>query len=237
MRTDMNSNSKAFLGVAERPAELTNAYLRGVYVWMAAGLMVTGIAAWGVISEPVLWNIAERFSFLFLIALLIMAFTIGGAINRLSAGMATVLFLVYCLLFGVVLSFELSMYTSASVVQTFITCSGMFVGMSLYGLITKRDLTSLGSFCMMGLLGIFIAILVSFFWPSGMLNFIICCVGVLVFLGLTAFETQRLRAFGATAPEDDAVALRRGTILGALRLYLNFINLFMMLLRLTGDRR
>lgn len=237
MRTDMNENSKAFLGVADKPAELTNAYLRGVYAWMAAGLMVTAIAAWGVINEPVLWDIATRFRFLFVIALLIMAFTIGGAINRLSASMATVLFLAYSMLFGVVLSFELSMYTSASIMQTFITSSGMFVAMSLYGLMTKRDLTSLGSFCMMGLFGILIAIIINLIWPSGMLNFIICCVGVLVFLGLTAYDTQRLRAFGATAPEDDAVALRRGTIMGALTLYLDFINLFMMLLRLTGDRR
>ena len=237
MRTDMNSKSKEFLGVADKSAALTNAYLRSVYNWMAAGLMLTAVTALFVASTPALLDIAQRFMIMFIIAQVGLVFTISGAIQRLSAGTATALFLLYSALNGVTLSIILLVYTSTSVAQAFFTASGMFVAMSVYGLVTKRDLTSIGSFCMMGLFGIIIASIVNMIWPSGMMNFIISCVGVVVFLGLTAYDTQRIRAFGENAPEGDATAMRRGVILGALTLYLDFINLFIMLLRLMGDRR
>ncbi|WP_051257933.1 Bax inhibitor-1/YccA family protein [Desulfovibrio cuneatus] len=236
----MNSNSKTFLGVAEKSTALTNAYLRSVYNWMAAGLLITAIMAYSVVTVPALAAIVFSSKWTFyglIIAQVALVFTISGAIQRLSAGAATGIFLLYSALNGATLSVLLLVYTSTSVVQAFVTASGMFVAMSLYGLITKRDLTSIGSFCMMGLFGIIIASIVNMIWPSTMMNFIISCVGVVVFLGLTAYDTQRLRAMGESAPEGDATAMRRGVILGALTLYLDFINLFIMLLRLTGDRR
>ncbi len=240
MRTDMNSKSKEFLGVADKSAALTNAYLRSVYNWMAAGLMVTALMAYAVVSVPALSGIVFSSKWTFyglIIAQVALVFTISGAIQRLSAGAATGIFLLYSALNGATLSVLLLVYTSTSVFQAFFTASGMFVAMSVYGLMTKRDLTSIGSFCMMGLFGIIIASIVNLIWPSGMMNFIISCVGVVVFLGLTAYDTQRIRAFGENAPEGDATAMRRGVILGALTLYLDFINLFIMLLRLMGDRR
>ncbi len=237
MNTESNSNSNPFSGVAAKSTALTNAYLRSVYNWMAAGLMLTAVTALFVASTPALLEIAKGFMILFIIAQVGLVFTISGAINRFSAGTATALFLLYSALNGVTLSIILLVYTSTSVTQAFFTASGMFVAMSVYGLVTKRDLTSIGSFCMMGLFGIIIASIVNMIWPSGMMNFIISCVGVVVFLGLTAYDTQRIRAFGENAPEGDATAMRRGVILGALTLYLDFINLFLMLLRLMGDRR
>ena len=236
----MNNNMSTLEGVSAKRAALTNAYLRSVYNWMAAGLMVTAIMAYAVVNVPALSAIVFQSKWTFyglIIAQVALVFTISGAINRLSAGTATAIFLLYSALNGATLSVLLLVYTSTSVVQAFFTASGMFVAMSLYGLMTKRDLTSLGSFAIMGLFGIIIASIVNLIWPSTMLNFIISCVGVLVFLGLTAYDTQRLRTFGEGAPEGDAVAMRRGVILGALTLYLDFINLFIMLLRLTGDRR
>ena len=113
----------------------------------------------------------------------------------------------------------------------------MFLAMSIYGTVTKRDLTGMGSFMFMGLIGIIIASIVNLFLASSMLSFVISCVGVIVFTGLTAYDTQKLRQFGEAAPLDDAAAVRRGTILGALTLYLDFINLFLMLLRLFGGNR
>ena len=237
MNTESNSNSNPFSGVAAKSTALTNAYLRSVYNWMAAGLMLTAVTALFVASTPALLDIAQRFMIMFIIAQVGLVFTISGAIQRLSSGTATALFLLYSALNGVTLSIILLVYTSTSVAQAFFTASGMFVAMSVYGLVTKRDLTSIGSFCMMGLFGIIIASIVNMIWPSGMMNFIISCVGVVVFLGLTAYDTQRIRAFGENAPEGDATAMRRGVILGALTLYLDFINLFLMLLRLMGDRR
>jgi hypothetical protein len=122
-------------------------------------------------------------------------------------------------------------------VSTFIVCAGMFVALSVYGFSTSKDLTSWGSFLFMGLIGIILALVVNMFLQSAMLEFAISGVGVLVFTGLTAYDTQKLKRMGSTAPTDDAAAMRRGAILGALTLYLDFINLFIMLLHLLGQVR
>jgi hypothetical protein len=125
----------------------------------------------------------------------------------------------------------------ASIGTAFLVTCGTFVAMSIYGMVTKRDLTGMGNFLFMGLIGIIIAMVVNIFLQSTMMNFIVSCLGVLIFTGLTAYDTQKLRDFGANAPLDDAVAVRRGAILGALTLYLDFINIFLMLLQLFGGNR
>jgi hypothetical protein len=138
---------------------------------------------------------------------------------------------------GVTLSAILLAYTGSSVVGTFVICAGMFGAMSIYGMVTKKDLTSLGSFMFMGLIGIILASVVNIFLRSPGLEFAISGIGVLVFVGLTAYDTQKLKEMGQTAPMEDGTAVRRGTILGALTLYLDFINLFLMLLRFFGQGR
>ena len=130
----------------------------------------------------------------------------------------------------------LLVYTHSSVTQAFVVTAGMFGGMSLYGTVTKRDLTGMGSFLIMGLWGIILASIVNIFLRNSAMDFAISVIGVIVFAGLTAYDTQKLRAMGESAPLDDSLAIRRGAILGALSLYLDFVNMFLMLLRLFGNR-
>lgn len=227
------------MGSAAR-VEATNAYMRGVYSWMTLGLAVTAAAAWGVASSEALIAFIFGNTFVFfglIIAEFALVIGISAGIARLSAGMASGLFLLYSALNGLTLSSLLLVYAQSAVFQAFITTAGMFAVMSIYGATTKRDLTSMGSFLMMGLFGIILASVVNIFMRSSMMEFIISAVGVLVFTGLTAYDTQKLKAFGENAPMDDAVAIRRGTILGALTLYLDFVNLFIMMVRLFGSSR
>lgn len=221
-------------------ADILNAFMRGVYQWMGLGLLLTAGVAWAMSSSPALLQVVYGNSFLFfglIIAELILVFTISGAIHRLSSATASGLFLLYSALNGVTLSYIFLVYTSASIVSTFVICSAMFGAMSVYGLVTKRDLTSLGSFMFMGLIGIVIASLVNIFLKSSAMSFIISGIGVIVFTGLTAYDTQKLMLMGESMPADDGTAIGRGKILGALTLYLDFINLFLMLLRLFGSSR
>ncbi len=220
--------------------QATNLFLRGVYNWMTLGLGLTALVAYLVAATPavaqtifaspiLLWGL--------LLGQIGLVFAISGAIHRMSAGTATGLFLLYSALNGATLSSVLLVYTTASIFKAFIVCTGMFAAMSVYGATTKKDLTSWGSFLFMGLIGIIIASLVNIFMASSALDFVISGVGVLVFIGLTAYDTQKLKTMGESAPMDDALAVRRGTILGALTLYLDFINLFLFLLRFFGASR
>jgi FtsH-binding integral membrane protein len=217
--------------------EVVNAFMRGVYGWMCLGLLLTAAASAFTVSSPALMQAIFGNQILFF-GLIIVEFGlvlgISAAINRLSAGTASGLFLLYSALNGITLAAIFAVYAKAVIINAFLVTGGMFGAMSLYGLLTKRDLTSMGSFLFMGLIGIIIASIVNIFTKSAMMDFIISCVGVLVFLGLTAYDTQKLRVMGEMAPADDATAVRRGTILGALTLYLDFINLFLMMLRLFG---
>jgi hypothetical protein len=221
-------------------AEALNAFMRGVYQWMAGGLALTAITAYLVASTPALVQAILDNQILFwglIIAEFGLVMWISAGIGRLSASMASGLFLLYSGLNGVTLSAILIYYTAASVVGTFVVCAGMFGAMSIYGMVTKKDLTSLGSFMFMGLIGIILASVVNIFLRSPGLEFAISGIGVLVFVGLTAYDTQKLKEMGQTAPMEDGTAVRRGTILGALTLYLDFINLFLMLLRFFGQGR
>ena len=224
-------------GVRTASVSVASVFMRQVYQWMTVGLLVTAGSAVYVASSPAILQalFGNTIGFIALaIAVVALPLVLSGMISRLSSGAATVLFVVYSALMGAFLSSVLLVYTGASVMQAFLTAAGTFAAMSVYGTVTRRDLTQMGSFLTMGLIGL---MLVNLFLQSTMLEFVISAIGVLIFTGLTAYDTQRIRAFGENAPLGDTVAVRRGALLGALTLYLDFINLFLMLLRLMGDRR
>jgi FtsH-binding integral membrane protein len=226
--------------VSRAGTEALNIFMRSVYQWMAAGLGLTAAAAYLTLSSEYLMRLVYGHSailILLVVAELGLVLAISAGISRMPPAMATGLFVVYSALNGVTLAAVLAVFTQASVVSTFIVCAGMFVALSVYGFSTSKDLTSWGSFLFMGLIGIILALVVNMFLQSAMLEFAISGVGVLVFTGLTAYDTQKLKRMGSTAPTDDAAAMRRGAILGALTLYLDFINLFIMLLHLLGQVR
>ena len=227
-------------GVRTASVSVASVFMRQVYQWMTVGLLVTAGSAVYVANSPAILQalFGNTIGFIALaIAVVALPLVLSGMISRLSSGAATVLFVVYSALMGAFLSSVLLVYTGASVMHSFLTAAGTFAAMSVYGTVTRRDLTQMGSFLTMGLIGLIIAMLVNLFLQSTMLEFVISAIGVLIFTGLTAYDTQRIRAFGENAPLGDTVAVRRGALLGALTLYLDFINLFLMLLRLMGDRR
>jgi len=217
-----------------------NEFIRSVYNWMAIGLALTGFIAYYVASTPALLNLILGNQILFfglIIAELVLVFTISARVHRMQASTATALFVLYSALNGATLSFIFIIYTRTSIASTFFVCAATFVACSIYGWTTKRDLTSMGGFLMMGLIGIIIASLVNLFIRSSAMHMIISYIGVLVFVGLTAYDTQNLKAMAISQPADvGAGAVRKGAILGALKLYLDFINLFLMLLRILGNR-
>jgi FtsH-binding integral membrane protein len=220
--------------------QATNYFLRGVYNWMTLGLGLTAVVAYTVASTPAIAQVIFANPIIFwglIIAQFGLVLAISGAVHRMSAVTATGLFLLYSALTGATLSSILMVYTAGSIFKAFIVCTGMFAAMSVYGATTKKDLTGWGSFLFMGLIGIIIASIVNIFIASSALDFVISGIGVLIFTGLTAYDTQKLKVMGESAPMDDALAVRRGTILGALTLYLDFINLFLFLLRFLGTSR
>jgi len=226
--------------VRERSEVQINEFVRSVYNWMAIGLALTGIIAFYVSKNLDLLRIISNplIQIVFFVVIIGLVVSISGMINRMSAGTATGLFVVYSSLMGVFLAPIFIVYTQASIASTFFICAGTFVGCSIYGWTTKRDLTSLGGFFMMGLIGIIIASLVNIFIQSSAMYYMIGYIGVIVFVGLTAYDTQKLRNMALTQPAGlDGEVVRKGAILGALSLYLDFINLFLMLLRIFGQSR
>ncbi len=223
-----------------RTEVFVNDYVRSVYNWMCIGLALTGVVAYYVSNSPAILQLVFGNSLIFfglIIAELALVFSISGMVNRMSAGTATGLFVLYAGLNGVTLSFIFLAYAKASIVSTFFICSGTFLACSIYGWTTKRDLTSLGGFLMMGLIGIIIASLVNLFIRSSAVSMVVSYIGVLVFVGLTAYDTQKIKNMAMTQPADaGAGVVRKGAILGALSLYLDFINLFLMMLRIFGGR-
>jgi FtsH-binding integral membrane protein len=233
MRTDTLPRTRAEV--------LVNDYVRSVYNWMGIGLALTGFIAYYVSTNEALIRLIFGNSFLFfglLIAELALVFAISGMVQRMSAGTATALFVLYSALNGVTLSFIFLAYARASIFSTFFICAGTFAACSIYGWTTKRDLTSLGGFLLMGLFGIIIATVVNMFIRSSGMSMIISYIGVIVFVGLTAYDTQKIKNMALTQPAGlDGAVIRKGAILGALSLYLDFINLFLMLLRIFGQSR
>ncbi|MFA7060775.1 MAG: Bax inhibitor-1/YccA family protein [Pedobacter sp.] len=212
-----------------------NTLIRKVYAWMGAGLAITSLMALVTLSSPAILNAILGNRLLFyglIIGELALVFTLSGAINRLSAATATLIFIAYAALNGITLSVVFLAYTANSITSTFVITAGMFGAMSLYGSMTKRDLTSWGSFLFMGLIGIVIALVVNIFVGSSAVSWVVSGIGVIVFTSLTAYDTWKIKEMAAQGIEG-----RKPAIIGALTLYLDFINLFLMLLRFTGNRR
>jgi uncharacterized protein len=218
-----------------------NEFIRSVYNWMAIGLALTGFVAYFTAHSESLRQLVFSNSLVFfalIIGELILVFAISSRINRMSAATATGLFVLYSALNGLTLSVIFLVYTSSSITSTFFICAATFSACSIYGWTTKRDLTSMGGFMAMGLIGIIIASLVNMFIKSSGMAMIISYIGVLVFVGLTAYDTQKIKSMAISQPADiGAGVIRKGAILGALSLYLDFINLFLMLLRILGGNR
>jgi uncharacterized protein len=218
-----------------------NSFVRSVYNWMAIGLAITGFTAYAVANSPEVQQVifGSRIVFFGLIlAQLALVFMISGRIHKMQSSTATTLFIVYSALNGATLSAIFLAYAASTITSTFFVCSATFVACSIYGYTTRRDLTSMGGFLTMGLIGIVIASLINMFFQSGAVSTIISYIGVLVFVGLTAYDTQDIKNMALAQPDDiDAGAVRKGAILGALKLYLDFINLFLMLLRIFGNSR
>ena len=225
----------------QRTEVFVNDFVRSVYNWMGIGLALTGFTAWYVSGTQSVLNLIfgnRMIFFVLIIAELGLVFSISGMINRMSAGTATALFVVYSALNGVTLSFIFLVYTRSSIVSTFFICAATFLACSIYGWTTKKDLTSLGGFLMMGLIGIIIASVVNMFIRSSAMSVIVSYIGVIVFVGLTAWDTQKLKNMAIAQPAGlEGAVVRKGAILGALSLYLDFINLFLMLLRIFGQGR
>jgi FtsH-binding integral membrane protein len=217
-------------------------FMSGVYGWMTSGLCVTGVVAWNVAASPQMVQAIFRNRPLFW-ALIIAQFgavvTLSWLINRINGLTATVIYFLYAALSGLTLSSIFLAYTGASIAEVFAVTAFGFAGLSAVGYVTKRDLGPVGSFCMMGLFGMVGYALISMFFPSLMGaggSFVFSIVGIIVFAGLTAYDTQRIKAMN-TPGSEGTDAGRKTAIFGALMLYLDFINLFLSLLRLTGRRR
>lgn len=219
---------------------IINEFVRSVYNWMAIGLALTGsVASYVANSESMMRLIFgnQMVFFGLIIGELALVFTISARVQKIKASTATALFVLYAALNGATLSAIFLIYTRTSITSTFFICAATFVACSIYGITTKRDLTSLGGFMAMGLIGIIIASVVNMFIGSYGMHMIISYIGVIVFVGLTAYDTQKLKTMALSQPAGlDAGVVRKGAILGALSLYLDFINLFLMLLRIFGNR-
>ncbi|GAB7262165.1 MULTISPECIES: Bax inhibitor-1/YccA family protein [Dickeya] len=215
-------------------------YMAQVYGWMTCGLLLTAFVSWYAANTPAVLQLVFSSKITFyglVIAQLGLVFVLSGMVHRLSGGVATTLFMLYSALTGLTLSSIFIVYSGESIASTFVITAGMFGAMSLYGYVTKRDLTGLGSMLFMALIGILLATLVNFWLKSEGLQRAITYIGVLVFVGLTAYDTQKLKNIGEELSVDDKDNFRKYSIMGALTLYLDFINLFLMLLRLFGNRR
>lgn len=232
------SKNKTILGVERKAlaySEGLRTYMLSVYNYMAMGLGLTGGVALLVVSSPTLFNAIKPMMLLFIIAPVALVFFMSFKINTMKYTTAQAVFWLYAALNGVAFSVIFLAYTYESIARVFFITAGMFAAMSLYGYTTKKDLTSLGSFLFMGLIGLIIASVVGLFWHNTMFQFLISVAGVLIFTGLTAYDTQSIKE--AYTEGSSAEVSGKRAIFGALRLYLDFINLFLMMLRLMGDRR
>jgi len=225
---------------SQAQAQASTLFLAMVFKWMALGLALTGLTAFFVansqaaiqifVLNPVMrWGV--------ILGELGLVFYLSSRIERLSPQAATALFFVYAALNGITLSVILLIYTATSVASTFFITAGMFGAMAIYGLVTKKDLSTMGSFMFMGLIGMILASVVNIFMQSSMMSWVISGIGVIVFTGLTAYDVQKITQIGASGiMRSGEAAIRKGAIMGALALYLDFINLFLSLLHFMGNR-
>ena len=251
--SDFDRNVAARGFGAARAAEIDaglRAYMLRVYNYMAAGVALTGVVAWFTYNAAVVTNAAGQITGLtpfgqaifsgpltivLFLGTLGIVFFLSFRIGHLQASTALVLFMLYAGLLGLMLSSVFLAYTGASITRTFFISAASFGALSLYGYTTQRDLSPVGSFLVMGLFGLILAMIVNIFLKSTGLDFLISAVGVLIFAGLTAWDTQRIKEMYSA--NDDGTVAGRKAVMGALTLYLDFINLFLFLLRFLGDRR
>jgi len=228
--------SSAFETSTVRSAERVSAFLRSVYGWMFVGLATTAVVALAVASSGLGEAlVANRLWFWGLaIAELGLVFYLSARVQKLAPGTAATLFLVYSALNGATLSLILLRFTGVSIATTFVVTAGMFGALALFGSVTKRSLAGVGQFAGMGLIGLILAMVVGMFWHNDGMQFVISIVGVIVFTGLTAWDSQRLKQMATALPEGQVGSY---AVVGALSLYLDFINLFLFLLRFLGGGR
>jgi len=226
----------------ERELEMSTAFpvlMRKVYLWMTLALVITGFTAYYVANNETVLSAIYTNQILFwglIIAELGLVIGLSAAINRLSLSVATLMFVLYSLINGATMSFIFYVYAKSSITNVFLITAGTFAAMALFGYFTKTDLSSMGKILMMALIGVIIASIVNIFTKSEGLSIILNYVGVLVFVGLTAYDTQKIKQMMLMAP-DAGEGSQKIALLGALSLYLDFINLFLYLLRIFGSRR
>lgn len=235
-------------GVGARAAQIDQglrAHMNKVYGLMSVGLLLTALVAWAVGSNDALLSIFRDpvtlspniLGWVVMFAPLIMVFAFGAMIQRASAAAAQLFFYAFAAVMGLSISWIFAAFTGISIAQTFLVTSISFAGLSLYGYTTKRDISGWGAFLIMGVIGLIVASIVNMFLGSPALHFAISVIGVLIFAGLTAFDTQRIKnEYIAHAQAMDSEWLAKSAIMGALTLYLDFINLFMFLLQFLGNR-
>ncbi len=223
---------------AEQVKSIQSSFINKVYGWMALALAITGFVALRVVDSGFVETMAQNQILFFgvIIAELGLVVWLSGRINSMNASMAIGLFLLYSALNGLTFSILFLVYTSASIASTFFITAGTFGVTSAYGYFTKKDLSSIGNIAFMGLIGIIIATIVNIFVHSEMLYWGITYIGVLVFVGLTAYDTQKMKKMSLEVDVESEEG-SKGAIMGALALYLDFINMFIFLLRIFGDRR
>lgn len=241
------TNNRGFFPAQQgtQDVAVAKSFMTQVFGWMTLAMLVTAVTAyWFASSESLMSSLRNTetggmtgLGWIVMLAPIGFVLLMSFGFQRLSPAVLTLLFIAFSVLMGMSLSFVLLVYTAASVYKTFAITAAMFGIMAVTGYTTKTDLTKFGSILMMGMVGLMVAMLVNFFLKSGTMDYIISIIGVLIFTGLTAYDVQRLKRIGAGAGEYGAADARKLSILGALTLYLDFINLFMFLLRFLGDRK
>ena len=215
---------------------VSSSLISKVYVWMTLALAITGITAYGVATTPTLFMTMGKMMWGLIIAELVLVFTLSAAINRLSLSVATLMFIVYSVLNGCMLSSIFYVYSPMIITKVFFITAGTFGITAAYGFATKRDLSSFGRIFYMALLGLFIATVVNFFMKSATLDYLLSYAGVIIFTGLTAWDSQKIRKLLQMQYEVDEKS-QKLALLGALTLYLDFINLFLYLLKIFGNKK
>ena len=232
----MSWNESSYVPADVRDVRVT-AFLSRVYGWMFLGLLLTAGTAVIVASSPTLIDtliLNRPVLWILILGQLGLVIYLSARVNKIAPTTAAILFLLYSATVGVTTSTIFLVYTGASIMSAFVVAGGMFGTMAVFGSVTKRSLAGVGQFMFMGLIGLIIASIVNIFWFNDLLNFVICVVGVLVFTGLTAWDAQRMKHMAVALPDGRVGAY---AVVGALSLYLDFINLFFSILRLTGGRR
>lgn len=215
-------------------------YIAQVFGWMSCGLLLTAFVAWYTSQTPAVLQLLFSNQLIFfglVIGQLALVLTLSGMVTRLNGSLATTLFMLYSVLTGLTLSSVFVLYTSSSIFSTFMVTSGMFGIMTVYGYTTKQDLSSFGNLLFMAIIGLMLASIVNLWLKNTAIMWIITYVGVIVFVGLTAYDIQKLKSLGSSLSITDQDQFRKYSIIGALTLYLDFVNLFLMMIRIFGNRR